>query len=135
MTSQEKILQKYLRNTYIPFKPLMLFQEAAQHIPTYKDFLLKNKISTSKIKTMKDFLSVPVMTKENYILAYDYKSRIWNGGTNNEHMISTSSGTTGEPVFWPRNIQTVVEGGQYHELIFDRCFDMRQKRTLFINGF
>lgn len=133
--TQEKILQKYLHNKHTPLKPLQLFQEAAHRIPAYKDFLKKNQISASKITSMKDFLSVPIMTKENYIHAYDYKSRTWDGTTKNEHMISTSSGTTGEPVFWPRDIQTVVEGAMYHEKIFNECFGMKKKRTLFINGF
>lgn len=133
--TKTKILEDYLRNTFTPLKPLQLFHEAAQRVPAYKDFLKKNRITPAKIKTMKDFGSVPIMTKENYILKYDYKSRTWDGTTKNEHMISTSSGTTGEPVFWPRDIQTVVEGAQYHELIFDRCFDMKKRNTLFINGF
>lgn len=133
--TQEKILTQYFHNKHTPLNPLQLFQEAARRIPAYKDFLKKNNISPSKIKTMKDFLSVPVMTKENYIHAYDYKSRVWDGTTKNEHMISSSSGTSGDPVFWPRDIQTVVEGAMYHEKIFDECFAMKKKNTLFINGF
>jgi hypothetical protein len=46
---KEKVLDKYLRNSYTPLKPLQLFHEAAQRIPAYKDFLKKNHISSSKI--------------------------------------------------------------------------------------
>ncbi len=130
-----KNLQNYLNNKTSSLKPLDLFHEASQRIPAYKDFLKKNKFSPKEVKTMKDFVKIPLMTKENYILAYDYKSRTWDGNTSNEHMISTSSGTLGEPVFWPRDIQTVVEGAMYHEVIFDQCFNMKKKQTLFINGF
>ncbi|KXK10238.1 MAG: AMP-binding enzyme [Microgenomates bacterium OLB23] len=133
--TQEKILQKYFHHTHKPPRPLQLFHEAARYIPAYKDFLKTHKVSPAKIITMKDFLSVPVMTKENYIHAYDYKSRSWNRKTKTEHMVSTSSGTTGEPVYWPRDIQTVVEGAMYHEKIFNACFDAKKKQTLFINGF
>jgi len=128
-------LQKYLKNKTSSLKPLDLFHEAAKRIPAYKNFLKKHKVNPSNIKTMKDFVKIPQMTKENYILAYDFKSRTWDGDTRNEHMISTSSGTMGEPTFWPRDIQTVVEGAMYHEMIFDQCFGMKKKRTLFINGF
>lgn len=128
-------LQKYLKNKTSSLKPLDLFHEAVKRIPAYKNFLKKHKVNPSNIKTMKDFVKIPQMTKENYILAYDFKSRTWDGDTRNEHMISTSSGTMGEPTFWPRDIQTVVEGAMYHEMIFDQCFGMKKKRTLFINGF
>jgi phenylacetate-CoA ligase len=131
----DKALDTYLASKSSSLKPVHLFHEAAERIPAYKDFLKKHKFSPSKVRTIADFSLVPPTTKENYILEYDFMYRAWDGDVHREYMISTSSGTTGNPIFWPRDMRTIVEGARYHELIFDKCFNFKKKKTLFINGF
>src|SRR5437868_4568089 len=60
-------------------KVLNLFHKAANNVPAYKDFLKKNNTVASKIKTIKDFIHVPPISKENYIDRYDTNSRCWRG--------------------------------------------------------
>lgn len=116
-------------------KVLELFHRASERVPAYKDFLKKNRINPLLIKTISDFKGIPVTTKENYIEQYSFTQRSWDGNLSNMHMISTSSGTTGSPHFWPRNLQNEIEGAYIHELLFRDVFGILDKKTLFINGF
>lgn len=116
-------------------KALKLFHEASHRVPAYKDFLKKNKINPLSIKTSKDFKKLPAITKENYIEKYNFQQRAWDGDLSKIHMISTSSGTTGNPNFWPRNLENEIEGAYAHELIFRDILKIKNKKTLLINGF
>lgn len=116
-------------------KALALFQRAAVEVPAYKDFLKKNKIVVSSIKTAADLKNIPLTTKENYIQEYDIEKRCFGGTIANSLMISTSSGTTGKPHLWPRDLQTEVDGAYLHEYILTTYFDISHKKTLLINGF
>lgn len=116
-------------------KALQVFHSASEQVPAYKDFLKKNKINPRFIKTLEDFRHVPPTTKENYIEKYDIEKRCWNGNFENIHIISTSSGTSGAPHFWPRNLSSEVEGAYMHELLLSSLYDIEKKKTLFLNGF
>ncbi len=116
-------------------KVLNLFHRAAIEIPAYKDFLKKNKINSEKIKSVADYQKVPFTTKENYIFKYELKDRCWNSQITNAHTIAASSGSTGEPVFWPRDVLQEIEGAQIHEVFLNDIFDIRNKKTLVVNSF
>jgi len=116
-------------------KVLKLFFDASQEVPAYKYFLKKHKIKVTLVKTISDFAKIPATTKENYIEKYSLKDRCWDGKLDRIHMISASSGTTGEPHFWPRDLNAEIEGAYIHELIFKDIFTIDKKKTLFVNGF
>lgn len=130
LTSPKKITSLGQKNC------LNLFHQAAGHIPAYQDFLKKNSVHPKSIVSFSDFTAaVPLTTKENYIDAYPLTSRCWRGSLSGQSMISTSSGTTGQPHFWPRSLPDEIAGAYPHELIFDRLFSVRKKSTLVVNGF
>lgn len=114
---------------------LSLFHKAAQRVPAYRDFLNKNHLKSNLVKTIEDFSQVPPITKENYILNYNLPSRCFDGDLTQTHAFSASSGSTGEPMFWPRQLDQEVEGAMMHELLFDKVFSINQKKTLVINAF
>ena len=116
-------------------KALNLFNKAAKEIPAYKDFLRKNKVKYENIKNIEDFKRIPLTTKENYIQEYDLKKRCWNGEITKIHTFAASSGSTGEPLFWPRDLVQEIEGAQIHELLFEKIYQVRKYKTLFINSF
>ena len=132
--SINQLQQNTLRKTSKE-KALQLFHKAAVQIPAYKDFLKLHKINPSTIKTFGDFSKVPATTKENYIEAYPLHLRVWNSKVTHSHMISTSSGTTGVPHFWPRDLQAEIEGSYAHEYLFRHVLDIGNDSTLFVNGF
>lgn len=132
LTSVKKNEQKDLADK----KVIGLFKKTSRRVPAYRDFLRKNKIKAENINNMKDFKKyVPFTTKENYILVYDLRDRCWEGKVTNIHTFASSSGSTGEPIFWPREIDQEIEGARIHELLLDKVFDVYKKKTLFINSF
>ena len=114
---------------------LALFHQSATRVPAYKKFLALHKIDHKKIVTAKDFLQVPMTTKENYIEKYPLSQRVWDGDVAGTHMISTSSGTTGTPSYWPRTLMHEIDGATQHEFFLRTIFGADKKSTLFINGF
>ncbi|MEK7576063.1 MAG: hypothetical protein AAB482_00030 [Patescibacteria group bacterium] len=117
------------------WRALKLFHQAAIRVPAYKDFLARHKIRPNSICTIKDFTQVPPTDKKNYINAYPLEKRCWDGNLSRLNLLAISSGTTGEPKFWPRGNYQEFEAGIIHELIYRNSFDIEKYRTLLIIGF
>lgn len=116
-------------------RALKLFHAAAKRVPAYKDFLKKHGINPDKIKTIRDFTQVPVTDKQNYIQQYPLAQRSWDGDLREQKIAAVSSGTTGEPTFWPRGSFQEFEQGIIHELLYRFLFDIEKHRTLLVIGF
>jgi phenylacetate-CoA ligase len=113
-------------------RALALFQAAAEHVPAYKDFLKKHDIDPAMIKTMENFQRVPLVDKENYLHAYPLEKLCWYGDIAYSQMISVSSGSSGQPFFWPRGQILDTETALEHELFLGSTFNLDEKSTLFI---
>ncbi|HIA92024.1 TPA: phenylacetate--CoA ligase family protein [Candidatus Saccharibacteria bacterium] len=120
------------RYTIASAKAVELFHKAAHNIPAYKDFLSRESIVPQKIKTFKDFKNVPPVDKDNYLRQYPLKDLCWNGELFTNQIISVSSGSSGEPFFWPRGAEHHAEGAEIHEQIFTKILDIHQKSTLVV---
>lgn len=116
-------------------RALKVFHEAARTIPAYADFLVKNAISVDKIKTIQDFVLVPETSKKNYISQYPMIDLIPSGDVTQIKLIASSSGTTGEPTYWPRGVAQSEESVLIHELFFTHAFQIHTRRTLAIIAF
>lgn len=117
-------------------KALNLFHGASIRVPAYKDFLKRAKINPAKIKTMEDFAGVPITDANNYIAAYAVAKRCWDGKLAANQLIATSSGTTGEPKFWPRSAEQDREAAHIHEWLYKMYFGIDAKRsTLLLIGY
>lgn len=114
---------------------LQIFQEAATRVPAYRDFLAQYSIEPHRIKTIADFQSLPFTSKENYILRYPLAARCLDGKITEADTVATSSGSSGNPLFWPRQLAQEWEGAQIHTHLFNQIFETDQKSTLFINAF
>jgi phenylacetate-CoA ligase len=113
-------------------RALALFHAAAEYVPAYKDFLQKNQIKPDKIKTIADFKQIPLVDKENYLRVYPLDQLCWHGNISSSQMISVSSGSSGQPFFWPRGQILDAETALEHELFLTSFFELDQKSTLFI---
>ncbi|OGY29544.1 MAG: hypothetical protein A3A61_02430 [Candidatus Woykebacteria bacterium RIFCSPLOWO2_01_FULL_43_14] len=117
-------------------RALELFHAAAERVPAYKDFLAKNTIDHTKIQTMPDFKSVPTVDKNNYIGAYSREQLCWDGKfKESQWTISATSGSTGEPFYFPRNNTQILQYALTAELFLRSNFDVANKSTLYIIGF
>ena len=83
-------------------RPLTLFHSAAERVPAYKDFLKKHKIRHEKIRTFKDFQLVPPVSKKNYLRQYPLEKLCWDGTLKKPLVFTSTSGSTGEPFYFPR---------------------------------
>ncbi|PIT92629.1 MAG: hypothetical protein COU08_01380 [Candidatus Harrisonbacteria bacterium CG10_big_fil_rev_8_21_14_0_10_42_17] len=83
-------------------RALRLFHLAAKRVPAYKDFLKKNSISPAKIRTYKDFQLVPPTSKKTYLRNYPLEKLCWDGTLKKPLVFTSTSGSTGEPFYFPR---------------------------------
>jgi phenylacetate-CoA ligase len=80
------------------------FLHAYARVPAYKKFLKDNNWSCSSTNIEEIFLSLPVMDKKNYVLAYTTEERCLDGEFLKEGVvIDESSGSTGIPFNWVRS--------------------------------
>jgi len=82
---------------------LDLFQKSAKRIPAYKSFLKKNKINPDKIKTWKDFETLPKINKKNYLTQFPLNELCWDGKLFSQNIFTSTSGSTGRPFYFIRN--------------------------------
>ncbi len=111
---------------------LKLFHAAAQRVPAYKDFLSKNNITSSKIKTFQDFKNVPLTNKKNYIKFYPLQDRCWDGKLNKPLVFTSTSGTTDEPFYFPRGERLDWQASIIHEQFFKNKPESADKPTLVV---
>ncbi len=121
------------QDKFVAKKTLNLFHQAAKEIPAYKDFLQKENVQPGKIKTLEDFQKyVPITDKDNYITQYPLHMLSWGGDLFSNQIIASSSGTTGQPFFWPRGILQDNEGIESHEVIYRDIFKADHLKTLVV---
>src|SRR3989344_6870419 len=115
---------------------LKLFHEMAARVPAYKHFLAAHGIDASTIQTIDDFKKLPLTSKENYLLSYPLKDLCWDGKfAEGKWIIASTSGSTGEPFYFPR---THLQDQQFTltaELTLREYFEIDKKSTLFIDCF
>lgn len=115
---------------------LRLFHDMASRVPAYKKFLHEHGINPANVKTVKDFSELPVVNKDNYLRKYPRQELCWDGKFGSDWwVISTTSGSTGEPFYFPRtNLQDEMYALSA-ELYLRENFDIQHKKTLYIDAF
>lgn len=97
-------------------RALALFHKAAEGVPAYKDFLEKNRIQHEKVRTWQDFQLVPPVSKKHYLQQYPLEMLCWGGTLERPITFSATSGSTGEPFYFPRNEKLEFECSILSEL-------------------
>lgn len=117
-------------------RALGMFHSMAQDVPAYRKFLKKHDINPSSIKSFRDFSSVPSLDKSNYLRAYSRPELCWEGKFDEQSwVISTTSGSTGEPYYFPRTNLQDKYFALTSELYLRTNFDIQNKTTLYIDAF
>lgn len=109
-----------------------LFQTVAAHVPAYQLFLQEHNIDPAAIQTFADFQTLPLTTKSSYLKRYSLSQLCRNGKLETCDMIAVSSGSTGQPSFFPRSLSDEFQIATRFEQIFHDSFQADQKRTLAI---
>lgn len=115
---------------------LELFHHMSQRVPAYKDFLKNNGFDPKSVRTIDDFQQVPLIDKDNYLRKYPMEQLCWDGNFDkNRWVISATSGSTGEPFYFPRTDLQDELYATTAELYLRENFQIQDKSTLYVNAF
>jgi phenylacetate-CoA ligase len=116
-------------------RALALFHEAAERVPAYKDFLEKHTIDHTEIKTWEDFQTVPLTSKKDYLKKYPIEQLCWDGTVATQLVYTSTSGSTGEPFYFPRSVAVDVNASIIHEMFLKNSSHGVEGPTLVIIAF
>ncbi len=128
-TQLETLLEGHLYISPIG-QALELFREVAGSVPAYRAFLEEQGLDPAAVQTPEDFAQLPLLTKQNYVSRYPLKDLCRHGRLESCDMIAVSSGSTGEPTFWPRFVTDEFPIATRFEQVFHDSFNADSRRTL-----
>ena len=139
----KEVLQKKLKNsTSIQWRErgkkfaLKIFKDVSTRVPAYKQFLDAHGIDPINIKNFTDLKKVPAVDKDNYLRLYQKKNLCWDGSFGQgSWVISTTSGSTGQPYYFPRQISQDWQYAVVAEQYLLSNFHIDQQKTLYIVAF
>jgi phenylacetate-CoA ligase len=111
-------------------KILELFQRSAEEVPAYQKFLASRQINPTKITSHQAFRTIPLMTKAEYMQAYPLPERCFGGNLTGADRVAVSSGSTGQPTFWPRSAAYELDATVRFEQVFHDSFHCHEQSTL-----
>lgn len=112
-----------------------LFKFTYENVPAYKKFLKEQGVKGSDVKSAKDFNLLPGVSKKDYLRKYTYESLFPKNTFYSATTFSATSGSTGEPFYFPRGEQQDLEYQYMAEIFLKDQFDIGKKKTLGIMGF
>lgn len=111
-------------------KFLALFQRSATEVPAYREFLAARQINPAEINTPEAFRNLPLMGKRDYMQAYPLPDRCLGGSLRHSDRVAVSSGSTGQPTFWPRSAAYELDVAVRFEQVFRDSFRTHERSTL-----
>lgn len=115
---------------------MRLFHVVSERVPAYKKILKKNKISVKNIRSVADFKKLPLVDKSSYLKSYPLPELCLDGKFSSKSwVISATSGSTGEPFYFPRTEKQDLQYALTAEMYLLTNFNIDKKTTLYVNGF
>ena len=109
---------------------LALFHRCVAEVPAYRKFLEAQNVNPTNITTYRTFCALPLMDKASYIYAYPLAERCLGGNLKSSDRVAVSSGSTGQPTFWPRSIADELDVAVRFEQVFKDSFHSHERTTL-----
>ncbi len=109
---------------------LALFHSVVQTVPAYRTFLSQYGIDPESVQSLDTFQQLPLTTKANYLQQHPLSQLCRQGSLAGCDMIAVSSGSTGQPTFWPRLITDELHIATRFEQIFRDSFQADRRSTL-----
>jgi phenylacetate-CoA ligase len=109
---------------------LALFRDVAATVPAYERLLRARGIDASAIRSPEDFARLPLLTKKSYLAGSSLADVCRGGRLASCDTVAVSSGSTGEPTFWPRFVTDELAIARRFEQIFVDSFAADRKSTL-----
>ncbi|MCX7096556.1 MAG: phenylacetate--CoA ligase family protein [Methylococcales bacterium] len=111
-------------------KMLALFKQCAATVPAYRHFLATHGINPADINSYQAFQALPLMGKADYMRAYPLPERCLGGSLAGADRVAVSSGSTGQPTFWPRSALYELDVALRFEQVFHDSFRAHERSTL-----
>ena len=111
-------------------KVLALFHRCAVEVPAYQKFLNERGVSPAEFSSYSAFRALPLMSKADYMKAYPLPARCLNGSLSGSDRVAVSSGSTGQPTFWPRSVKNELDVAVRFEQVFRDSFRAHERSTL-----
>jgi phenylacetate-CoA ligase len=108
---------------------LELFRQTVANVPAYRDFLERHGVRP-EVRSIGDFRQLPLMTKADYMQAYPLPERCRGGSLAGLDRVAVSSGSTGQPTFWPRSAIHELTIAHRFEQVFRDSFAAHRNDTL-----
>ncbi len=117
-------------------RALNLFRTMVERVPAYKDFLKSKHFLPGSVKTISDFAKIPSIDKDNYLRKYPLRMLCWDGEfPHSQWVVSTTSGSTGQPFYFPREHSQDWQYAITAELYLRNNFSIHKRSTLYIVAF
>ena len=117
-------------------RALNLFHSMARRVPAYEDFLKQHNVAANDVQTIVDFRKVPAIDKDNYLRKYPLEMLCWDGEfAHSQWVVSTTSGSTGQPFYFPRQDSQDWQYATMAELYLRSNFQIHKRSTLYIVAF
>lgn len=111
-----------------------LYNEMIEEVPAYKKF--KEYGVNRFFRFPKTHPLTPLVDKDNYLRKNELKDLCWQGSLETmDGTISATSGSTGEPFYFPRSEEQDILYSLTAELYLLENFQADKKTTLYINAF
>lgn len=114
----------------IETRTIVLFRRCVETVPAYRRFLEAQGVDVAKITSMQEFQQLPLITKPNYMQVYPLPDRCLNGSLLGADRVAVSSGSTGQPTFWPRSAAYELDVTVRFEQVFRDSFRAHERSTL-----
>lgn len=99
-------------------------------VPAYRRFLQKKGV-----RAQVGFTSLPLTDKDAYLRTYPLSDLCWDGDlASQQTIISATSGSTGEPFYFPRTAEQDLQYAAVAEMYLRTNFSVHKKTTLYIVG-
>ncbi len=109
---------------------LALFQRTARGVPAYATFLREHRVDPLAVRDFDAFLRLPLLTRKGYVERFPLSERCRDGELADCDMMAVSSGSTGEPTFWPRFVSDDLAIAWRFEQVFCDSFAADERKTL-----
>lgn len=111
---------------------LELFHRVAHDVPAYRMLLAEKGIDPAGVRTPADFAQLPLLDKAAYIRRFHLNELVMGGDRGHCDFFAVSSGSTGEPTFWPRAAADEYPIAVRFEQVLNDAFAAHRRRTLAI---
>ena len=106
------------------------FRDAVREVPAYSRFLAERGVDADRVRTLADFAALPVTSKAEYHKAFSLAELCRGGALARADFLAVSSGSTGEPTFWPRFFGDELGTSARFEQVLRAGFGLETRRTL-----